>query len=167
MTNEQWERVKEAFDAALRRRPDERAQFLDEVCGADETMRREVEALLSSFDDAGGFMARPVVGEMAEAVEIRKTLLTRGQYLGHYLYVVVQTASLTGPRKTRVIPLPQGEMLPKLPPRGMGAADDPNLFPGSWLIDASSVSPSPDPSVYAYVKTTTHRNLFRIPLPTQ
>src|SRR6266446_6291199 len=86
---------------------------------------------------------------------------------GKFLYVVVQTASLTGPRKTRVIPLPQGEMLPKLPPRGMGAADDPNLFPGSWLIDASSVSPSPDPSVYAYVKTTTHRNLFRIPLPTQ
>jgi hypothetical protein len=42
--------------------------------------------------------------------------------------------------------------------------EDPTLFPGSFLIDAYPVSPGPDPSIYAYVKTTTHRNLFRIPL---
>ena len=47
-------------------------------------MRREVEALLSSFEDAGSFMARPVVGKMPEAVAIQKTPLTKGQYLGHY-----------------------------------------------------------------------------------
>src|SRR5438309_932675 len=84
MTNEKWEQVKEVFDAALRHRPDKRAQFLDEVCGADETMRREVEALLSSFDDVGSFMAKPVVGEMPEAATIQKTLLTKGRYLGTY-----------------------------------------------------------------------------------
>jgi serine/threonine protein kinase/Tfp pilus assembly protein PilF len=84
MTNEQWERVKEVFDAALGHRPDERAQFLDEVCGAEETMRREVEALLSSFDDAGSFMAKPAVGVRREAATIEKTSLTKGQCLGHY-----------------------------------------------------------------------------------
>ena len=40
----------------------------------------------------------------------------------------------------------------------------PISFPGSYLIDAYGISPSPDPSVYAYVKTTMHRNLFSIPL---
>jgi serine/threonine protein kinase len=83
---------------------------------------------------------------------------------GKFLYVEVQTASLNEPRQTRVIPLPPGKMLPKLPPRGMRSVDDPDLFPGSYLIDKDAISPSPDPSVYAYVKTTMHRNLFRIRL---
>ncbi len=47
---------------------------------------------------------------------------------------------------------------------GMVAQDDPALFPGSYLIDGYELAPSADPSVYAYVKTTMHRNLFRIPL---
>jgi hypothetical protein len=55
-------------------------------------------------------------------------------------------------------------MLPKLPPLGMQGRDDPNLFQGSHLVDAYGISPSPDASVYAYVKTTMHRNLFSIPL---
>ena len=84
MTNERWEQVKEVFDAALRHRPEERAQFLDEVCGDDETMRREVDALLSSFEDAGSFMAKPVFGERADTLTIKNTVLTKGQYLGHY-----------------------------------------------------------------------------------
>src|SRR5438876_1289873 len=84
MTDEKWERVKEVFDAALPRAPHERAQILDELCGADDDMRHEIEALLSSFDDAGGFMAKPLVGEMNETETIQKILLRKGQYLGHY-----------------------------------------------------------------------------------
>jgi hypothetical protein len=83
---------------------------------------------------------------------------------GKFLYLSVQKPSLTDPGQTRVIPLPAGEMLPRLPPSGMLGADDPNLFPGSHLVDAYGISPGPDPSVYAYVKTTMHRNLFAIPL---
>jgi hypothetical protein len=49
--------------------------------------------------------------------------------------------------------------------RSPAAADDPKLFPDSYLIDAYGISPGPDPSVYAYVKTRMHRNLFRITLP--
>lgn len=83
---------------------------------------------------------------------------------GKFLYLFVQNPSRTDPGKTRVVPLQPGEMLPKLPPLGMRALDEPELFPASYLIDAYGISPSPDPSVYAYVKTTMHRNLFRIPL---
>jgi hypothetical protein len=64
--------------------------------------------------------------------------------------------------------LRDGAMLPKLPPYGMrapAAIDDPALYPGSHEIDAYGISPSPDPAVYAYIKTTMHRNLFRIPVP--
>jgi DNA-binding winged helix-turn-helix (wHTH) protein/Tol biopolymer transport system component len=83
---------------------------------------------------------------------------------GKSLYLFVRKSSLADPGKTRVVPLPPGQMLPKLPPRGMTALDDPEAFPGSYLLDAYGISPSPDPSVYASVKTTMHRNLFRIRL---
>jgi hypothetical protein len=83
---------------------------------------------------------------------------------GRFLYLSVENPSRTNLGKTRVVPLPPGEMLPKLPPSGMQALDEPDLFPGSYLVGAYGISPSLDPSVYAYVKTTMHRNLFRIPL---
>ena len=34
----------------------ERNHFLDEACAGDDTLRRRVEELLSSFDEADGFM---------------------------------------------------------------------------------------------------------------
>jgi eukaryotic-like serine/threonine-protein kinase len=83
---------------------------------------------------------------------------------GKALYLFLRKSSLTDPGKTRVVPLQPGEILPKMPASGMRALDEPDLFPGSYLIDAYGISPGPDPSVYAYVKTTMHRNLFRIPL---
>jgi hypothetical protein len=87
---------------------------------------------------------------------------------GNFLYVGVQRESRESPGKTRVFPLQPGEMLPKLPPLGMlapAAPDDPKLFPGSYLVDAYGISPGLDPAIFAYVKTTMHRNLFRITLP--
>src|SRR5207237_9479349 len=50
----------------------------------DETMRREVEALRSSFDDVGSFMAKPAVSITREAATIERTSLTKGRFLGHY-----------------------------------------------------------------------------------
>jgi hypothetical protein len=82
---------------------------------------------------------------------------------GRFLYMSLQRPSLTQFGKTRVIPLPPGKMLPALPPSGIPGADDSQFVPGSRLIDTYGISPSPNPSVYAYVKTTMHRNLFRIP----
>jgi len=84
MATEKWAQVKEVFDAALRHKPEERPQFLNEVCADNETVRREVESLLSSFDHAEGFMQQPVVGEMAEAATIKKHVFATGQCLSHY-----------------------------------------------------------------------------------
>jgi Tol biopolymer transport system component len=84
---------------------------------------------------------------------------------GKFLYLSLQKGSRTSFGKTRLVPLPPGEMLPKSTnPEGIVGLDDPAAFPGSRLIDGWQFSPGPDPSVFAYVKTTVHRNLFRIPL---
>src|SRR5262249_55550705 len=83
---------------------------------------------------------------------------------GKFLYIGVEPDSLTSPGKARAIPLAPGEMLPQLPAAGITSPTVLALFPGSRLINAYFVSPGPDPSVYAYVKTKMHRNLFRVPL---
>lgn len=66
-------------------------------------------------------------------------------------------------RRTAAIPLRAGEALPKLPPSGLDGVDILAAFPGARLIDASRILPGPAPAVYAYVRATVHRNLFRIP----
>jgi len=83
---------------------------------------------------------------------------------GRFLYVAVVPSSRTSAGKTVAIPVPPGESLPNLPASGIRGLDDAAAFPGSRVIEAWHISPGPDPSVFAYVKTTVHRNLFRIPL---
>lgn len=53
---EKWDRVKELFALALERDPEERSDFLRQACGADDSLRAEIESLLSSFDDAPTFL---------------------------------------------------------------------------------------------------------------
>jgi serine/threonine-protein kinase len=48
MTPERWQTVKELVTEALARAPGERAGYLDQACGPDAELRREVESLLAS-----------------------------------------------------------------------------------------------------------------------
>jgi len=49
---EKWDQVKELFASALEREPEERSGFLRQACAGDESLRNEIESLLSSFDGA-------------------------------------------------------------------------------------------------------------------
>ena len=66
--------------------------------------------------------------------------------------------------KTLAIPVPAGDTVPKLPSSGIRGIEDAKAIPGTRLLDGWFVSPGPDPFTFAYVKTTMHRNLYRIPL---
>jgi serine/threonine-protein kinase len=59
MTPELWQRIKAVFDAALQFPPSERAKFLDTACGADASLRAEVESLLAA-GDTEGFLDTPM-----------------------------------------------------------------------------------------------------------
>ncbi|SPE21043.1 Serine/threonine protein kinase with TPR repeats [Candidatus Sulfotelmatomonas gaucii] len=56
----QWERVKELFDAALKRKPEDRPSFLSEVCGSDISLRQELESLLSAYERSDG-LSQPAI----------------------------------------------------------------------------------------------------------
>ncbi len=47
MKPERWQKVEQIYHAALEREPDQRATFLNEACGGDESLLREVESLLA------------------------------------------------------------------------------------------------------------------------
>jgi hypothetical protein len=53
---ENWDQVKELFTLALEREPGQRDSFLLQACAGDDTLRAEVESLLSSFDGASNFL---------------------------------------------------------------------------------------------------------------
>jgi len=87
MTPERWHRVKEVFESALERAPDERLAFLDQSCDGDESLRSEVESLLASFDEGESFMERPAVALAAESLAESEDKPLTGQTINHYQIV--------------------------------------------------------------------------------
>ncbi|HEX6624624.1 MAG TPA: protein kinase [Pyrinomonadaceae bacterium] len=61
MTPERWRQVEEIFQTALDLAPGERAPFLEEACGGDAELRRDVEAMLAQYEEAGDFLDEPLV----------------------------------------------------------------------------------------------------------
>jgi len=84
MTPARLQTIKEIFHAALDSEPGQLGVFLDKSCGGDEVLRHEVEALLASHQQAGGFIENPVVALTASIVEYEQTDFLIGQKIGHY-----------------------------------------------------------------------------------
>src|SRR5262245_49711884 len=57
MTPERRQQIERLFEAALELEEQNRAAFIEEACGGDESLRREVEALLAHKEKPEGFMA--------------------------------------------------------------------------------------------------------------
>ena len=57
--DERWERVSELFNDALDLPADRRRSFLEDACGDDAELRREVEEMLAGEEGGEGFLARP------------------------------------------------------------------------------------------------------------
>lgn len=66
MTAERWQQIDQLLDAALELPAAERAAFLDKACSNDSELRRKVEALLRSEEEAGCFIEAPAAAFAAE-----------------------------------------------------------------------------------------------------
>src|SRR6266404_5047861 len=84
MTPERWEQVGKLYQAARALPPDECETFLDDACGDDTAMRREVESLLAAEDGAGSFLSAGAMNDTAKMLAEDKSLLLVGKELGHY-----------------------------------------------------------------------------------
>src|SRR5215813_9799231 len=83
MRPEEWQRCVEIFSAALERQPEERAAFVDNACGEDESLRREVAMLIRSHEESSDFISTPaLVAEPELLGDDRDALI--GTHIGPY-----------------------------------------------------------------------------------
>ncbi|HEV2248165.1 MAG TPA: serine/threonine-protein kinase, partial [Terriglobia bacterium] len=66
--DERWQEIERIYHAALEREKSARAAFVAKACAGDETLRREVEFLLSQDEQAGSFLESPAIEVMAESL---------------------------------------------------------------------------------------------------
>ncbi|MGH9802153.1 MAG: serine/threonine-protein kinase, partial [Blastocatellia bacterium] len=86
---ERWKQVDQLLDAALELPQAEREAFLDKACANDVWLRRKVESLLQSEEEAKSFIETPAA-EFAAEMLVEKDYSTQigsgqpGQQLQHY-----------------------------------------------------------------------------------
>ena len=71
---EKWEKIKEILGAALEKEPSQRSAFLKEVCGADDSLRAEVDSLLSASDTSQGLSEGALKTIFTDPSLVSKTL---------------------------------------------------------------------------------------------
>jgi serine/threonine protein kinase len=91
MKPERWRQINDLYYAALERDEAARVAFLDEACAGDESLRREVESLLESNDEAGEFLSSSALDVAAKVLASDQDHFLIGQKIGHY-----QVLSLLG-----------------------------------------------------------------------
>jgi eukaryotic-like serine/threonine-protein kinase len=84
MKAEHWRQLDKLFHLALERNPAERAAFLDQACGKDESLRKQVEALLAAHEEAGSFIESPALEVEARSLADDQVELAVGQSFAHY-----------------------------------------------------------------------------------
>src|SRR5215470_17292049 len=84
MTPERWQQVKQVFQSAIERPPDERAAFLAHACAGDPNLRGEVESLISSHDQAGDSIEAIAADAATEMIADNQAGRIVGRQIGHY-----------------------------------------------------------------------------------
>ena len=54
-----WQQIDKLLDEALDRPPEGRKAFLEQACGGDEDLRKQVEELLAAHEKAGSYVETP------------------------------------------------------------------------------------------------------------
>lgn len=84
ITRERWQRIKDLFNLALNQPAAERTKFVSEACEGDESLRQEVESLISAHEEEDDFLDAPAHELAAEMLTDDGPELVAGQQLGPY-----------------------------------------------------------------------------------
>jgi len=82
ITQDSWQRIKEIFQSAQKLSGAERSDFLSEACGDDQSIREEVEALLTADESNEDFLSAPAY-EFAAGILVESEF-SAGQKIGPY-----------------------------------------------------------------------------------
>jgi len=84
MDSERQRHITSIFHSAVERVGTERRAFLDGACGGDPELRREVESLIKSHEEAGSFIDAPAYERDAGLLENKGAGALAGRSLGQY-----------------------------------------------------------------------------------
>ena len=84
MTPERWQRINEMFHAALVLDGGQRGAFLVAQSAGDDALRAKVQALLTSHEQAEGFIQGSVFGDAAQLLVEEEAEAMIGQHIGLY-----------------------------------------------------------------------------------
>src|SRR5215472_23569 len=93
MDPKRWHLIEDIYHSALAVEKSRRSGFLEDTCGGDEGLRREVETLLAHEDKAAGFMEDPALEVIAKGLAKEKDEESAtdkaliGKTISHYLVV--------------------------------------------------------------------------------
>jgi eukaryotic-like serine/threonine-protein kinase len=87
MEPELWNRVEDLFHRASELEPGRRAEFLQQACGNDETLRREVESLLALEKQADHFIELPALEVMGRLAANESGIAAPPEKIGPYRIV--------------------------------------------------------------------------------
>src|SRR5215469_14262568 len=59
MQGERWRQVDKIFHDLIDQTPEQRASFLERVCGSDVSLKEEVEQLIRAYERSGSFLDSP------------------------------------------------------------------------------------------------------------
>ena len=74
MTKERWNKIKDLFSGALECPKNERAEFLNRVCGDDPELKNEVENFLALYQEKDSFLEEPAIAQVVNLFEAETTL---------------------------------------------------------------------------------------------
>src|SRR5882724_8464476 len=79
-----WGRITDIYHATIARPSEERASFLGEECHGDESLRKQVEAMVKSHEQSGDFIESSAFAVAPELLINEPTGDLIGQLIGHY-----------------------------------------------------------------------------------
>jgi len=88
MNPERWQQIRQIYNSALEREPEQRAAFLDQACAGDRSLRSELTSLLAQEGRPEGLFDSPALDAAAKALASDQSQEPRpdltGQTLSHY-----------------------------------------------------------------------------------
>src|SRR5262249_40369869 len=79
---------------------------------------------------------------------------------GRFMYLHSPTI-----RQTFAVPIPPGELLPRFPADGVPSMAEASTLPGARPLSQLRAFAGGDPSIFAFLRVTAHRNIYRISVP--
>src|SRR5947208_2917402 len=79
-----WARITDIYHAAIARPPKERASFVGQECNGDESLRKQVEAMVKSHERSGDFIESPAFAVAPELLLEEPAGDLVGQLIGNY-----------------------------------------------------------------------------------